>query len=307
MKNYFYILIFLSIILDGVRSELIKQKDCKNSTLNEQYSFTFLVCEATPGWSAAHVILPMSLTIMIQNVWICLLIPGLFEVFEAFIGAALQYSYFVETASETIAGSLVGDWLFNGFMGVILGFFIVNLTKVPVLLPIIKSKRVKFWSWIKYFFVGALSCSLLNIIIEITYPSGCEEIDPFSCNNLGLLLFLIIKPFYLILYLLLISFKIDEIYIWKNYPKKGRYFTFALWYVVELSICIQNLQNWVPLYLGPAGGFYQVWLSVGFWVFVFSIFIIIFKLNPDARLDFEKSFLGNTRRKLIEKKSLFNN
>lgn len=282
----------------GTAWTLITPEQCYDNRIRTQDPRSFLVCEGV-YWSAPHIILPLIVTLWIQEIWICLLIPGLFEIFEQLMFFCFGGFVFFPTdvfKSETVQGALLGDWLFNGFLGVFLAFSIAAITKVPPLLS-----DGKHLIWIKYFII-LLIFVFTNIIAGMSTPENCDMLDPLSCNNVGLIVIAILLPFYLIAFYYFCSFEDDEKYLWKGYPKRARVTFLVLWFLVEESILIQNMQHYVPLYLGDAGGFYQPWLSCAFWFVLFLILAIRFRVV--GREDFDESLLGDRK---LKKKSVFHN
>lgn len=326
----FLILIFSLLFISFVDS-LIKPEECFDLRKRGQFNFNFLVCEGTYGWSSIHIISPLTLTLFFQNIWIALIIPGLFEIFEALVAATLGLDILTTCFdAETVAGSVIGDWLINGFMGVFLGFAIIAITKVPPLLPrysSIKNQDRRFENekfvvkirkavWFKYLFCGVIFVSILHAFPLWTYPSNCTELDPFSCLNISLaLLILVLKPIYLIIYYLICNFAIDQYAMWtceqKNsayifFPDRGRYVFFILWWFVEFTICLQNFP-WFPSYLGDVSGFCQPWISVGAWAVIFTVILLILR-NKKNRIWFDCKILGSKDKKEpLRKKSIFFN
>jgi hypothetical protein len=289
---------FFVFLFSGLVLTLITPEQCYDNRIRTQDPRSFLVCEGL-NWSAPHIILPMIVTFWIQHIWVCLLIPGLFEVFEQLMFFFFDGFVFFKSGtfeSETIQGSLLGDWFFNGFIGVFLAFSIIAITKVPPLLS--SGKHI---IWLKYLLI-LLVFALTNLIAGTSTPEDCATLDPLSCNNVGLIIIAILLPFYLIAFYYACSFEDDEIYLWKGYPRRARITFFVLWFLVEESILIQNMQHYVPLYLGDAGGFYQPWLSCGFWFLLFLILAIRFKVT--GRQEFDRQLLGNEK---LKKKSVFFN
>lgn len=282
----------------GAALNLITPEQCYDNRIRTQDPRSFLVCEG-PSWSAPHIILPMIVTFWIQEIWVCLLIPGLFEAFEQLMFFFFDGYVFFKSGtfeSETIQGSLLGDWVFNGFLGVFLAFSIAAITKVPPLLS-----DGKHLIWVKYTVI-LLVFACTNLVAGMTTPENCAMLDPMSCNNIGLFIVAGLLPIYLVAFYYLCSFGEDEKYLWKGYPKRARVTFLVLWFLVEESILIQNMQHYVPLYLGDAGGFYQPWLSCAFWFLLFLILAIRFGVV--GREDFDETLLGDRK---LKKKSVFHN
>ena len=314
--------LFFSIFADVV-SCLIKREECYDFRIRNDNFWSFLVCESDSGWSAIHVTIPMATVFVFQNIWIAILIPIIFEPLEQLVLSPLAFSiagYRSDSFGiETLAGSEIGDALFNGMMGVLLGFLIVYIFKIPPLIPfyddVPKGKKI---IWFKYFGLMIIYYSMI-FFATIISPADCAVLDPINCDHLGLVIMTALRPLYYISFYFLCSLPIDEQILWKIgeekqkqkqkiyvYPKRARIIFLVVWWLVELSIHIQNMQFWIPLYLGDGGGYYQVWLSVGILVVIFSVTIIILQ-DKHIRLWFDTKFLGNPYNKKIMKKSILFN
>ena len=227
MHRIFYFGVFCCLL--SCCTAMITPEQCYDNRIRTEDPRSFLVCEG-PSWSAPHIILPMIVTLFLQHIWVCLLIPGLFEVFEQLMFFFFDGFVFFKSGtfeSETIQGSLLGDWFFNGFIGVFLAFSIVAITKVPPLIS--NGNHVIWWKYLVILLVFACT----NFIGGESTPSNCDILDPMSCNNIGLIIIAALLPIYLILFYFVCSFEIDEKYLWKGYPKRARVTFFVLWFLLN--------------------------------------------------------------------------
>ena len=63
--------------------------------------------------------------------------------------------------------------------------------------------------------------------------------------------------------------------MWQGYPayKRAIVFVFAAAFVILINL--QGMRPFMPLFLGPAGAWTQVWLFSGLWILIFALVHII--------------------------------
>ena len=110
-----------------------------------------LECETKQTWHSQHFVNPLLFYVTTQNVVLSLLIPGLAEVCEAIMRAATMGRRAEITdadgeeareglfSMESPMGSLIYDWLIQGFGGVLTGIFLVEFLNIYL-------KDVHFWT-----------------------------------------------------------------------------------------------------------------------------------------------------------------
>lgn len=255
---------------------------CLTYAARAQASWDFVVCEANKGWPAAHITLPLVTYVFLQDFWIAWCIPGLFEAFE--IATLLFFGDFIlfdtlDVERETLAGALLGDWLINGTLGVLLGVLLVRVLCLPRLVPRTVAccagaareaeadahRLLMRWRYLGFWALFAFN----NVLIGWVLPAGCLEHVPRDCANVGLALSTAGQA------LLLAALHVlhrDDALVWCATPgaphrpyASQRWALGLLWFIV-LTIHLQNFQPLVPLYLGVAGGFTQPWLIAALWI-----------------------------------------
>jgi hypothetical protein len=246
---------------------------CLNYTLREQVSWDFVVCEGEKGWAAAHITLPLITYVFIQHFWATWCMPGLFEVFETMM--LLMFQHYVVFAGvgpgETVAGSLIGDWLINGTVGVLLGMLLVRALRLPRLLPRVVDHPhvdpvlVRAMRW-RYFCFWVLF-AITNLPVGWVIPVDCKRHVPFNCTNSGLMLSTAVQAW--LLYCLHRLHR-DDALVWaaragpRGYAAQ-RWALATVWLVI-FTINLQNFQPLVPHYLGVGSGFTQPWLASALWL-----------------------------------------
>lgn len=266
---------------------------CPYYGLREQYGWDFVVCEAIMGWSAIHVTTPFWVYLFFGDFLSAWILAGLAECFEAAM-ILLFGGYIVfgtsELLLETHTGSLVGDWLINGTLGVLAAFLLADALRLPPLLPTFERAllrqhhwagrgyaddearrssafwRVRYEQWLLIaLFVAA------TIVTDWVVPLGCTETDARTCHNVGLLTTTALHG----VLAAIVALAQRSPYVWGRgkhaYSRRRRIRALALAYLFELTVHAQAAQPWVPLWLGPAGGFTQVWLVTGIWIAVLGI------------------------------------
>lgn len=241
---------------------------CPNYAAREQASWDFLVCEANKGWSAAHVTLPFWTILFWGDFLFAWTTTAFFEGFEVFVLALFGNYIIFETADaelETLAGSLLGDWLLNGTLGVLAGWLLARVLRAPSLIPRGPHPRgpapahwCAWWAGVVLWaaFVGA------NVAITWVVPGDCIAVDAASCQPVGLLL---ATGLHAALALLVCTVHRSRA-VWRGYPPAARAWLLALAIAFEVWVHVQNAQPWMPLWAGPLGGFVQVWLAALVWI-----------------------------------------
>lgn len=238
---------------------------CPDYGAREQLGWDFLVCEVNKGWPAVHVTLPLVVYLFLGDLLAAWTLAGVGELLE--ISAVLLAGSFVlfsteEVELETLAGSLVGDWLLNGTLGVLLGWALARVLRVPPLLPAWPHPERRrpnawwrAWAWSLLLLTGFV---LSNLAVGWVTPPGCLSPDPAACQHVGLLL---ATALHLAL-LFAVYLTVRSPWVWHGYHRRRQALFLLLVAALEVWIHLQNAQPWVPLWLGPTGGFMQVWLAV---------------------------------------------
>ncbi len=143
-----------------------------------------------------------------------------------------------------------------------------------VLTEISKKKYYDYWiaRW-KVFFMWFVIV-IIHIAIQVVDPDDCLTNNPPNCRNIGLLVITCILPFVLLFvwYVYFGISKFDQKYIKRGLSKSK---WFSLWLITSLfgvSINIQGVRPYFPLFLGPAGATTQVWLVALIWILVLGIY-----------------------------------
>lgn len=235
----------------------------------EQASWDFLVCEVSKGWPAVHVTLPFLVYLFVGDFLTAWAAAGLGELFE--ITMLLLFREFVlfETTDlelETLAGSLVGDWLINGTLGVLTGFLLARLLRAPPWIPRWPDTHTppprawwRAWVCTVAFLVAFVA---VNFAVGWVVPAGCLAADPATCHNVGLLLATALHG--ALLALLFATHRSP--WVWHGYTRRQQAVLVALAFAFECWVHLQNAQPWIPFWLGPLSGFLQVWVAAAVWL-----------------------------------------
>jgi hypothetical protein len=84
------------------------------------------------GWPGPHIANPFTAYLYTQNIFYAFLISGSFEIFERMSLIILgNYVIFIgdQSDNETFDASLIGDWMLQGGIGVILGWFFCRVMR----------------------------------------------------------------------------------------------------------------------------------------------------------------------------------
>lgn len=267
--------------------DLPTREICLNYSLRDPHGWDFLVCEGQPGWSATHVLTCFTIMLFVNSFAHAYLFDGFIEIFEAFVLTAFKRYLFFRTSDpqlETLAGSLVGDWLFNDLIGTLLALLILRLWRLPALTAHLWTRglprrlRYKWYAW-----GTAVLCA--NVLTSVTWDVECDLHYPNQCLSIGLVASLLLQ-------VILISaggfgFLVmaeDKKYLWR--PAGVKRFTrqsfFGFWILLVLLVGLQNAQPWVPLWFIPQiGEWSQVWLACAVW----TLLLLTYHLVYHSRLD----------------------
>lgn len=269
---------------------------CQTFALRDQHSWDFLVCEGQRGWSATHVIMPFALMILSGNFLLSFLIAGAVEIFEALALTAVG-SYIVfhtnDAELETKAGSLLGDWLINDLLGVLLAFILLRALQMPGLLRIVLD-RWKWWPQAMAPQQKALSefrfsehkgitaviaiwtAAFLATGIMPTFilPSDCDQYVEQNCINAGLMLMVATQVCLIIAgWFVWMRLKVFRLHFWARYGLARKTYRwrihvlFAAWLAFVILVGLQNAQPYIPLFIAPViGEWAQVWTFAGIWL-----------------------------------------
>ena len=262
---------------------------CFDEALRKQASWDFLVCEGHSGWAAIHITSPLLFYLVFQRAWLVVALHALWECLEVLLLALFgDYILFATnvTTVETIASSLLGDVLISGTLGIVLGMLLVSLLGLAPLFPIITTNlkhneqhhhhphyqqhyhlsniqnsddsllalkiAARQWGVIIYLMILLLP----SVLVSWVEPaSSCLAHYPYTCRHIGIIVFTLLQG------ALLISLRLP--WCWKYHYSTTRidWSPIIVVWVIILIVNAQTFQPWVPLYLGPTGGFTQPWLA----------------------------------------------
>lgn len=324
---------------------------CQKYALRDQTSWDFVLCEGNKGWPSAHTELPFLATLITGSPLFAFLMQGVFEIFE--VTVLLVFNNFIvfdtlEAELETLAGSVFGDWLINGGLGVLAAYLLMDVFDFPGFLPpahgpleyirnvewaasgcprdqisiddrigdfcvttkaecALKSTpdcceqpyawtphtwvrqqmqlvttgtshvchALYWWIRVKTWFVWKLFM-ITGIAITLVHPKDCLEHQQPFCQNTGLVITTVLH----VVLLTLVFFVFyrtchDEYYVWRGYPWYKRVIVYFFAVLFVLLINAQGMRPWVPLFLGPAGAWTQVWLVSVIWITIFLILHLV--------------------------------
>lgn len=272
------------------------EETCLTYAAREQASWDFVICEANKGWPAAHITLPLMTYVFIQDFWMAWCLPGLFEAFEVatlvFFGDFIIFDT-LDVERETLAGALLGDWIINGTLGIIIGMLLVRAIQLPPFIPwkrlesisdsfsvtqphIVHGLMMKWRYWGMWFLFV-----LNNVLIGWVLPADCLDHVPRDCTNIGLILSTIGQA---ILLMMLHYLHRDDPLIWfpspsssssppvtsPTYRARQQWPLVLLWFIIA-TIHLQNAQPYIPYYLGIASGFIQPWFVSLLWILLLGM------------------------------------
>lgn len=255
--------------------DLPTREICLNYSLRDPHGWDFLVCEGQPGWSATHVITCFTIMLYVGSFVPAYLFDGLIEIFEAFVLTVFKRYLFFRTSDsqlETLAGSLIGDWLLNDLLGTLLALLMLRVWRLPAVTAHLHNRalprrlRYKWYAW------GTVVLCV-NLLTSVTWDSDCDLHYPRDCINVGLMASLAIQTVLLLAGGFgFLATKEDKKYVWR--PAGVNNFTrqsfFAFWTLLVLLVGLQNAQPYVPLWFFPQiGEWSQVWLASAVWTLLF--------------------------------------
>ena len=240
-----------------------KAAECGDYCARNQLSFDFLCCEDGTGWVAAHILNPLLFYMFWQDAAWTALVVLLFEVLEVtFVVLAGGFVIFPTTATEleTWAGSLLGDGLAQGGLGLLLGVLIAYTFRMPPLVstlarvraagPGARGRRARYIAY------WALQTTLF-LLLPWTNAADTVRYGLYACAGVQLLLLLLLYP-----RLLFNDWPLDGRLLWgpaadpalggAGVPRGG----FWAW-----ALCVAALSLSTAGWQYLANDWFQVWLT----------------------------------------------
>lgn len=263
---------------------------CLTYEAREAYSLDFLVCEGYNGWAATHMMSFFTLMLFIGDIAPTWIAAALLEMFEVLMITAfgahwlMTHGYTSALSLETLAGSIIGDWMINDFFGILAAWFLMNRMGVPGLLsPWFKSSRNQardlppIWKstlWWKQAGVAVLIMAMFILPVWV-YPAGCDQHIPYDCWNVGLIANAIIT---LIIIAVCAGWFMrsddHQRHLWGGYRVSARrrnaFFFFWALYVVLVSF--QNIHPAVLWFVPLIAEWAQCWLAGIVWVIILACY-----------------------------------
>lgn len=251
------------------------QSVCANFSLRDQHGTDWLLCEGAKGWPAQHVVasfvaylffheVATSWTLSVAAAWAYTLGFELFEVLSVVLfGQYVGFGPVHETQKETLAGVLIGDMLSTNLLGIVICAMLLYVQGVWGLLPRFDLENREFLRQL----LLSTAFSIGSFSTMFVLPDGCTETVPRSCTNLGLM-------FTTAIYTVLFAAMMLTDSKGARVPRKKRRLYYALNVLFVLTVSVQNFQPLMPLYLGPGGEWFQVWLVCGLWFLALLPFVL---------------------------------
>lgn len=262
--------------------DLPSREICLNYSLRDAHSWDFLVCEGQPGWSATHVIVCFTIMLYVGNFLHAYLFDGFIEIFEAIVLTAFKRYLFFRTSDaqlETLAGSIVGDWLINDLLGTLMALLILRLWRLPSMTEHLKrtdlprSVRYKWYAW------GTIVLSA-NLLTSVTWEQDCDLYYPRNCANVGLIASIVIQTILIAAGGFgFLATKADKKYVWQpaGVSDFARMSFFGFWLLLVVLVGMQNAQPYIPLWFVPQiGEWSQVWLASLIWIAALLLYHLVF-------------------------------
>ena len=263
---------------------------CLTYEAREAYSLDFLLCEGYNGWAATHMMSFFTLMLFIGNIAPTWIAAALLETFEALIittfGAhwLMAHGYTSALSLETLAGSIIGDWMINDLFGILAAWFLLRTLDVPGLLsPWFQSSHRQaldlppIWKstlWWKQAGVAILLMAMFILPVWV-YPTGCDQHIPYDCWNVGLIANAIIT---LIIIAVCAGWFMrsddHQRHFWRGHRVSARrrnaFFFFWAFYVLLVSF--QNIHPAVLWFVPLIAEWAQCWLAGLVWVIILACY-----------------------------------
>lgn len=255
---------------------------CQDFSRRDQHSFDFLICEGGRGWSATHTMAPFTVMMLTGHFLLSWLIVGVIEIAETFMLTFFKDYVLFHTNDaelETKAGSLIGDWLVNDLLGILMALLLLRGLLAPGLLRswMYAKKRPPFWYCVKLIVVAfflVIPCIFPSWIL----PPECDLEVRQECTNAGLILEVTWESLVIVLLWAYFFRRPDDYrYLWKPHSMSDRkinyLFGFFLFFI--LFIGLQNAQPFWPLFRDNFGAeWIQVWIAEAIWALI--VFLVLY-------------------------------
>lgn len=239
------------------------------------WSFDFLCCEDGSGWVGAHAITPMIIYLYWQNAVWTILAFSLWEVLEVF--ALISFARLVRITAfegETWGGSLVGDALIQGTVGLWLGILLTYIFDLPLLVSTVWHVRKYKKPGRRVGYIAVWAIQILSTI-ALTWSSPDDNVRYGLYINMAvhLFVFALLHPW------ILANNAADEM-IWKHpttgeiYPRNWRYGFFYTTAAIIMAIAVSNA-GWHYL----ANDWFQVWVTEAVIATVLSVWAVVVAIS----------------------------
>ena len=251
------------------------------------YSFDFLTCDQDQ-WISVHLTLPFFIMFMTHNFILTWFAAFVFEAFEVLLVSvfgnfALFFQGREQVSDESIAASYLGDALFQGFAGAVLGSMFIVAFRPPKLFtkftwdkgPHARKQRELWFKALGFVAIYAA----LNLSVGWTIATECGDF------YIGIPIVTAAHALFLYFYVeLWTENRWDDLYIWRNNHrlraqpdfKNGRdgqplrmgqrRLIFLWFWLSELWV---NLQNFLPQWLPSI--YLQTWIAAAVLLIVYYI------------------------------------
>jgi len=226
----------------------------------DHFSYDFLCCE-TGAWIGPHLTNPLALYLFWNSLpWAALLVLA-FELVEAFALTTFQrldVLFPEEQDFETMAGSLIGDVLLQGGLGIAIGYALRVIFVVPTLVSspdrvdgVEKKSKAK---WRRLGYVALYGLFLLTYLL----PGQATS----SGFRWGLLLQMVISLLILALFAVLVNDDLDKTLLWKRpdgsyWEGNRKLFFFFTWAFVIVAANVTHIPSGQPLF--SVNEWFQQW------------------------------------------------
>lgn len=203
-----------------------------------QYTFDFIF--DIDIWAAPHIVNPFTLYLFSRSTCFTFLVVGVFEIFEILAVTIFRnyVIFFVTEADddETISSSILGDWLFQGGIGILIGWLFVWVVGAPK--PWMPNWYRENGLWWKYFF--------FYVLYNAPIPLFGWVIDPF-CERIpiGALITVATHTAIILLFYAKLNWKQDDWdEIWWNLSINNYHRTYLGWLIVNNFILYSVFYHW---------------------------------------------------------------
>lgn len=223
-------------------------------------SFDFVCCEDNSGWVSAHSVMPMIFYVYFQNAeWTMLLALG-FESFEQLSFNLTSISVNKKDA-ETLFGSVVGDGLIQGGVGLWLGVLVTYCFDFPLLVSTsVRANLIKKKGKRRLYIALWMIHATTILFLHFTDKTSRILYGLYANMAVQLLIFWILFPWLKSLY----GTETAEALVWRQHPNDSASKTYpksrriGFFYLVGLIIVLIQLANSGIHVL--QNDWYQVWL-----------------------------------------------